>query len=670
MFPPNTAVLTHYKCIYSTSLVSQSRALRNAGCGTFRSNKMSTNIAAKLQSHSTRKLFHKHRTALLSRDSAPSQMKGIFVWSQSLWRSPRTLGFTANSSVLGSIKNRGITTESKRYRTRSIATDSCLRENKSVRTSSFSTNSSIQGAQRTEYIATQSRLSRKTCLLNGVMSSFQRNHLHTSPSLAKLIQFNLADIGEGIREVTIKEWNPDVKVGAMIGEFDTVCEVESDKASVSITSRYSGVVKKVFHGEGDVALVGKPLIEIEVDDDGLETSVENNKDEKEATNTSSKDSKEDGNTKEFGDKPIESDENDSSCVSSKQTEVKQINSAQSELAVNKETHKLRHIEPNREWGSPSSAANRQTVNLNKNKWKVLATPSVRRMIKQYDIDTKELRGTGKQGRVLKEDIVHYMNSPATETSDYHSIQNVEKTPLDLGDKSVKSDTTVIPIRGYVKGMFKSMTESNTIPTLRLTEEVDTTRLKEVKNDVAQLFQAKHGLKLTFMPFFIKALSVCVSEYPILNASIDANSENIVVNPEHNVCIAIDTQHGLVVPHIKRVSQLNLVAITRELLRLQASAQEGKVSPSDLLGGTISMSNVGNVGGTLVQPIIVPRQVCIVAFGKMQHLPRFDDAGCVVARSILNVTWAADHRVVDGATVARAATLYRELVENPMLLLTQ
>ncbi|KAI5704528.1 hypothetical protein M8J75_006355 [Diaphorina citri] len=436
------------------------------------------------------------------------------------------------------------------------------------------------------------------------------HHLHTSCIRHKLIQFNLADIGEGIREVNIKEWNGNVTEGARINEFDVVCEVESDKASVTITSRYKGTVRKVYYGEGDVALVGKPLLDIEVEEEA------DSLDRKAAPGVS------EVNTPDTSDQPNE-------------TLHKEPNKVNREPIAHKPD-----VTPDISRDSAVSHLN-QPVNLNKNKWKILATPSVRRMIKHYEIDTKELRGTGKQGRVLKEDIITYMNAPSDETNPAHTAH-------------VREASNVIPIRGYVKGMFKSMTEANTIPSLRLTEEVDTTQLRDVKNQVSALYQEKFGLKLTYMPFFIKALSLCMTEYPILNASIDPTQENILVNPDHNISIAIDTKHGLVVPNIKSVNKLSLLDITRELLRIQGCSHEGKVLPRDIQGGTISMSNVGNVGGTLVQPIIVPRQVCIVAFGKIQLLPRFDAEMRVVAKCILNVTWAADHRRIPNQAVSPAA----------------
>lgn len=466
-----------------------------------------------------------------------------------------------------------------------------------------------------------------------------RSNLHTTPTLKKVIPFNLADIGEGIREVVIKEWNPKVRLGEKIEEFDIICEVESDKASVSITSRYSGIVFKVYHQEGDVAFVGNPLIDIQVD-------VEQEKD------VGKKSSEIEDVGKDTAAERQQTEKAKSTQINDDKTECNNLDRKIESSLITSEFQENRHQEDN------FVKINDQMMLLNRNRWKILATPAVRRMIKQYDINTKHLRGSGKQGRVLKEDIIAYLNSPVKDDpiSDSHELSEASKTP------------SAIPIQGYVKGMFKSMTESNKIPTLRLSEEVDTTLLKTIRTEINEIYHKKFDLKVTYMPFFIKALSLCISEYPILNANIDSTAENILINPKHNICIAIDTKHGLTVPNIKDVDQLSIGNIARELNRLQSNAHARKVPLVDLQGGTIAMSNVGNVGGVLVQPIVMPQQVCIVAFGRMVVVPRYDSEGSLVPRSVLTVTWAADHRVVDGATVARAATLWKSLVENPLLLL--
>jgi 2-oxoisovalerate dehydrogenase E2 component (dihydrolipoyl transacylase) len=157
------------------------------------------------------------------------------------------------------------------------------------------------------------------------------------------------------------------------------------------------------------------------------------------------------------------------------------------------------------------------------------------------------------------------------------------------------------------------------------EEVDMTELTKVRNDLRE----ESGIKLSYMPLFIKAFSLALLEFPILNSHYSAENPfeyNMIKN--HNISIAIDSPQGLVVPNIKNCQDLTISQIQLELNRIRNSALEGKVSPSDLYEGTVCLSNIGNIAGTYTAPIILPPQVCIVAIGKMQEIPRFvvDDYG--------------------------------------------
>jgi 2-oxoisovalerate dehydrogenase E2 component (dihydrolipoyl transacylase) len=134
--------------------------------------------------------------------------------------------------------------------------------------------------------------------------------------------------------------------------------------------------------------------------------------------------------------------------------------------------------------------------------------------------------------------------------------------------------------------------------------------------------------------------------------------------QHNIGVAIDTPSGLMVPVIKDVSNLDIASIAAELNRLQALAVAGKLSSKDLSGGTITVSNIGNIGGTYVSPVIVEKEVAILGMGKMRTIPAFDADGKVVKKQICNFSWSADHRVIDGATMARAAEVVRSFVEDP------
>ena len=145
---------------------------------------------------------------------------------------------------------------------------------------------------------------------------------------------------------------------------------------------------------------------------------------------------------------------------------------------------------------------------------------------------------------------------------------------------------------------------------------------------------------------------------------DMNSESITYKADHNIGVAMDTPQGLLVPNIKKIQQLTVFDIAEELNRLQDLGLRGKLGEADLKEGTFSLSNIGSIGGTYAKPVIMPPQVAIGALGKIQKLPRFDANDNVVKAHIMNVSWSADHRVIDGATMARFSNMMKTYIEKP------
>ncbi|KAL1493301.1 hypothetical protein ABEB36_011380 [Hypothenemus hampei] len=366
---------------------------------------------------------------------------------------------------------------------------------------------------------------RKILLKDATKISFLRN-LFTSSFVSKQVAFKLSDIGEGIREVVIKEWF--VNVGDKVSQFDNICEVQSDKASVTITSRYDGIISKLHYQVDDVALVGQPLVNLEVEND-------------DAVN-----------------------EEVSSESSDKTEEVENPEEIKTEI--------------------PLSSDNT-----------VLCIPSVRRLIKEYKIDVSKVKGTGKQGRVLKEDV----------------LKHIEKKEI----PSKLQDFHVEPIKGFTKAMFKTMTEALKIPHFVYSDEIDVTSLSALRTELKKVPQL--DINITFLPFLIKATSNSLKRYPIINSSIDQKEENIIFWNQHNIGIAMATNQGLAVPVIKHVENLSIFEIAKELNRLIKSGKSGNFSPNDLSGATFSVSNIGIIGGTYTKPVISPPQVAILAIGKTQ-----------------------------------------------------
>lgn len=423
-----------------------------------------------------------------------------------------------------------------------------------------------------------------------------------------MVQFKLSDIGEGIAEVQVKEWH--VKEGDTIAQFDNLCDVQSDKAAVTITSRYDGIVKKLHYKVDDLARVGQVLVDIEV---------------------------EDGKAVEETEAPA--------------TEQKQES-------------------------KNAAASNDSSAEFHSKNGKVLATPAVRRIAMENKINLNEVSATGREGRVLKEDILRFLG----QVSDAHSpgSVNVRTSPAAGGSQphehapktfEALHEDRVVPIRGYTRAMIKTMTEALKIPHFGYDDEVNVDAIVRMRSELKELAKER-GVKLSYMPFFIKAASLALLEFPSLNAAVDDKLENVIYKASHNICLAMDTPGGLVVPNIKHCEQRSIFEIATEIQRLHENGKRQAIGREDLLDGTFTLSNIGAIGGTYASPVIFPPQVAIGALGKMERLPRFDKHDNVVPAHLVKVSWAADHRVVDGATMARFSNRWKYYLEHPSAMLAQ
>jgi 2-oxoisovalerate dehydrogenase E2 component (dihydrolipoyl transacylase) len=299
----------------------------------------------------------------------------------------------------------------------------------------------------------------------------------------------------------------------------------------------------------------------------------------------------------------------------------------------------------------------------------LATPAVRHLSKELKVDITDIQGTGRDGRVLKEDIYNYVKQ--RDTAGAATDQRVGAASAQSRDSEVQTETSM-QLTNQQLQMFKTMTRSLTIPHFLYADEVDFTNLCEVRGRLNRVLE-KTGeggdlLKLSYLPFIIKAVSMALHQFPILNARVDIDPEtskpSLIHRAQHNVGVAMDTPAGLLVPVVKNVGSRNILSIATELARLQTLGIAGKLTLQDLSGGTITVSNIGSIGGTYVSPVIVEREVSILGIGRMRTVPAFGEDDKVVKKQICNFSWSADHRVVDGATMARAAEVVRRVVEEP------
>lgn len=242
----------------------------------------------------------------------------------------------------------------------------------------------------------------------------------------------------------------------------------------------------------------------------------------------------------------------------------------------------------------------------------------------------------------------------------------ERLPAqDLKSKDYKVEDDVEPIRGLRRGMLKSMTASLDIPQLGLSDDVSMERAIALRKHVVSQLGTGSKLRFTIMPIFIKATSMALSEFPLLNAKLDSENSNVIYQRSHNISVAMNTKDGLIVPNIKSVEQMSMLEIAEELMRLGGLRNSGKFGTRDLEGGTFTLSNIGSIGGRVAKPVVFSPQSCIGALGAVQKRAVVDEtSGEVVARDTVSVWWAADHRIIDGATMAAFNGKWRAFMENP------
>lgn len=338
--------------------------------------------------------------------------------------------------------------------------------------------------------------------------------LHVSGARLEILQFTLSDIGEGIKEVTVKEWF--IKPGDTVAQFDNICEVQSDKASVTITSKYDGVVTKLYYQVDDIAQTGDPLIDVEVAGSG----------------------------------------GDAGDVT--------VTTATEDTDIEMESSERRNV-------------------------KVLATPAVRRIAMEHGVSLVDVTGTGKEGRVLKEDILAYIEGgspkapppppvftpPVVPKSAPAAPAPAPPAPVRAAPVFLGQDRTE-PAGPIVKAMTKSMMEALKIPHFGYKDEIDMSQLVNLRKELKASCEER-GVKLSYMPFIVKACSMALLHFPILNSSYNVEAGTITYKASHNVGLAMDTPMGLLVPNIKSVQQLSVFDIALELSRLHSLGLAGKLS---------------------------------------------------------------------------------------------
>lgn len=429
-------------------------------------------------------------------------------------------------------------------------------------------------------------------------------------------EFRLPDIGEGIHEGEIVQWF--VKPGQEVKEDDILAEVQNDKAVVEIPSPVDGTILEVLVEEGTLTTVGTVLLKI--DAPGYE----------------------DLQLKGHHDEEEEEEETP----------------AKEEAPVKEET-----VE--------TSKAPEIVESSNTSK-RVIALPSVRKFAREQGVDISVVEGTGKNGRVTKEDILNHGKQPAEttvaseNTEETTQAPEVASTPVNLEGEFPETREKMSGIR---RAIAKAMVNSkHTAPHVTLMDEVDVTNLvahrKKFKN-----IAAEEGIKLTYLPYVVKALVSTLRKFKEFNRSLDDATNEIIQKHYYNIGIAADTERGLLVPVIKHADRKSVFAISDEINTLAEKARDGKLAPNEMQGASCSISNIGSAGGQWFTPVINHPEVAILGIGRIAEKPVIKN-GEIVAAPVLALSLSFDHRMIDGATAQNAMNHLKRLLSEPELLLME
>lgn len=291
--------------------------------------------------------------------------------------------------------------------------------------------------------------------------------------------------------------------------------------------------------------------------------------------------------------------------------------------------------------------------------RVLAAPSTRRFARESGVGLETVTGTGPHGRVMREDIERYLKGGSVAVP----RKSVQTGPIERRE----------PFKGLRKKISEKMRQSKDHAAhFTYVEEADVTRLVKLRT-VAKEMAAKDGIKLTYLPFIMKAMVAALKKYPILNSSLDEEKGEIVYKNYYNIALSVQTDDGLTAPVIKDVDNKSIYEIARDIQGVVDRARAKKLTQDDLKGGTITLTNAGTIGGLFATPVINYPEVAILGFNKIFRkavVKTIKGRERIVARDWTYFSISLDHRIVDGAVGAEFMKLFISYIEEPALLILQ
>jgi pyruvate dehydrogenase E2 component (dihydrolipoamide acetyltransferase) len=476
-------------------------------------------------------------------------------------------------------------------------------------------------------------------------------------------QIKLPNLGENIESGDVLTIF--VSEGDVVKANQDLLEVETDKATMPVPAPQAGKITKVLVKEGDTIEVGAPIMEIEAAAAEAKESKAKSQEPKEAKPKAPKP------------KQPEPDEVDERA---KEIDVVAGDEEDEEPPQRKPAAKqprVRQPEPDEEEDeepapAPTKAKVKKAVPSGETTEDIpgdghasaAAGPAVRRLARQLGVDLRRVRPTGAAGRVTVEDVRAHIR----ETNEQVAASSPRGiTPPGLPDTDDFGGVRLEKLSRMRQTIARNMLDSyTTIPQLTNFDDADVTELEDMREQSKGDY-ADRGIKLTAMSFVIKAIASSLKRHPMLNASVDMDSNTIIYKEYVNIGIAVDTERGLIVPVLRDADRKSISQIASEVEELAGTVREGKFDLDLLKGGTFSVSNLGSVGGTYSTPIINPPQVAILLVGRSRIVPHVHDEK-LVARLMMPLSISYDHRLVDGAAAARFTNEVKSYLAAPGRLL--
>lgn len=436
-------------------------------------------------------------------------------------------------------------------------------------------------------------------------------------------EYRFPELGEGMHEGEI------VKVliapGQTVTDEDIIMEVQNDKAVVEVPCPVNGKVLEVLAKDGQVMHIGELVAVIEAEGDVPEQAPAA-----------------DSHAQPAG---------DNSATGGADTKGQPAQQPATEAAAAP---------------APAAAAQPASNAL------VLATPSVRKLAREKGVAIAEVAGSGKNGRITRDDVLAYASGGAPKAAAAEPAAEAPAAAAAPKAAAVVSGPGVeerVPFKGIRKAIANAMVKSvYTAPHVTLMDEIDVSALVALRTKAKPVAEKK-GVKLTYLPFIVKALVAACREFPAMNAMIDEAANEIVYKKYYNIGIATDTDNGLLVPVVFDADRKNIWTIANEIRDLATRGRDGKLGAGELKGSTISITNIGSAGGMFFTPVINFPEVAILGTGRISEKAVVKN-GEIVAAPVMALSLSFDHRIIDGATAQNFLNYIKQLLNDPELLVME